>query len=601
MSPTATGVPVIDISGLRGAGRSEIVGALARAHRTVGFSQILGHGIPGEALDALFDASRTFQALPLKERRQLALDHLHRGFIEIDTSVDRHSSIETATRPNQSESFMVMREAGPDDPEVVAGTLLAGPNQWPDLPGFRAAYDAYEPGSTFKVFTAAALLENGLVRTDSWFDCENRTWRYLGQTVEDHKSLGSLSFRDVIAEGELTSAEALAYARAIAEGLAEAHDKGVTHRDLKPENIYLVKRGEREVVKLLDFGIAKITRGSLENQEQITQNGRIMGTPRYFAPEQAQGLKIDNRSDLYSLGATLYRLLSGQKAFEGDKAKEVLRSVLQDEPEPLAPRVPGLPANVAALVMRMMAKDPADRPASAGVVVQQAEALLSGQAPTMPGVETEASAGTSRLLIAAAGIALAGGAAWFLLGGKDKTEPGGSPSTQAPGESPAEATPAREDETELSGVTPPTEPGVEDVAAPEEPEDDDSAERAFEDRASVALRVLESTDLPDSERIAALRAFASEWPGATAATRALEAAAALEQSLAAAEAVVDPMEAPRKALLEALVDGFAEERARFHELMADKAQNDEALAKGAEKARAVAADVLARVRERAGY
>ena len=66
MSPTATGVPVIDISGLRGAGRSEIVGALARAHRTVGFSQILGHGIPDEALDALFDASRTFQALPLK-------------------------------------------------------------------------------------------------------------------------------------------------------------------------------------------------------------------------------------------------------------------------------------------------------------------------------------------------------------------------------------------------------------------------------------------------------------------------------------------------------------------------------------------------------
>jgi len=144
MSPTATGVPVIDISGLRGAGRSEIVGALTRAHRALGFSQIVEHGIPGEVLDALFDASRAFQALPLKKRRQLALDHLHRGFIEIDTSVDRHSSIETATRPNQSESFMVMREAGPDDPEVVAGTLLAGPNQWPDLPGFRAAVEHYQ-------------------------------------------------------------------------------------------------------------------------------------------------------------------------------------------------------------------------------------------------------------------------------------------------------------------------------------------------------------------------------------------------------------------------------------------------------------------------
>jgi len=144
MSPTATGVPVIDLSALRGAGRAEAVADLTRAHRAVGFSQIVGHGIPGEALDALFDASRAFQALPLEQRRKVALNHLHRGFIEIDTSVDRHSSIETATRPNQSESFMVMREAGPDDPDVLAGALLAGPNQWPDLPGFRAAVEDYQ-------------------------------------------------------------------------------------------------------------------------------------------------------------------------------------------------------------------------------------------------------------------------------------------------------------------------------------------------------------------------------------------------------------------------------------------------------------------------
>jgi len=144
MSPTATGVPVIDISDLRGAGRAEVVAALTRAHRAVGFSQIVGHGIPREALDALFDASRAFQALPLEQRREVALNHLHRGFIEIDTSVDRHSSIETATRPNQSESFMVMREAGPDDPDVLAGALLAGPNQWPDLPEFRAAVEHYQ-------------------------------------------------------------------------------------------------------------------------------------------------------------------------------------------------------------------------------------------------------------------------------------------------------------------------------------------------------------------------------------------------------------------------------------------------------------------------
>ena len=348
------------------------------------------------------------------------------------------------------------------------------------------------------------------------------------------------------AEGPLPWRRALEALADGARALDYASSKGLVHRDVKPANLMLGADGR---VRLADLGLA--TAAEAEAVEE-SSGRKLVGTPQFLAPEVIRGGAATPASDLYSLGATLYRLLSGQKAFEGDKAKEVLRSVLQDEPEPLAPRVPGLPANVAALVMRMMAKDPADRPASAGVVVQQAEALLSGQAPTMPGVETEASAGTSRLLIAAAGIALAGGAAWFLLGGNAKTETGGSPSTQPPGESPAETTPSREDEAELSGVSPPTEPGVEDVAAPEEPEDDDTAERAFEDRASVALRVLESTDLPDSERIAALRAFASEWPGATAATRALEAAAALEQSLAAAEAVVDPMEAPRKALLEAL-------------------------------------------------
>ena len=162
MSPTATGVPVIDISGLTGAGRADIVMALTHAHRSIGFSQIIGHGIPAETIEALLAASRAFQALPLERRREVALDRLHRGFIEIDTSVDRHSSIETATRPNQSESFMVMREAGPDDPEVLAGTLLAGPNQWPDLPGFRAAVEDYQRRVETVATDVLAALAEGL-------------------------------------------------------------------------------------------------------------------------------------------------------------------------------------------------------------------------------------------------------------------------------------------------------------------------------------------------------------------------------------------------------------------------------------------------------
>ena len=347
------------------------------------------------------------------------------------------------------------------------------------------------------------------------------------------------------AEGPLPWRRALEALADGARALDYASSKGLVHRDVKPANLMLGADGR---VRLADLGLATATEAEAVEE---SSGRKLVGTPQFLAPEVIRGAAATPASDLYSLGATLYRLLSGHKAFEGEKAKEVLRSVLQDEPEPLGPRVPGLPANVAALVMRMMAKDPADRPASAGVVVQQAEALLSGQAPATPASEGTSSAGTSRLLLAVAGIALAGGAALFLSGGDPAEDPAEVPSARTPNEVPTGPMPSGEGDAEPANVDPAQQP-VDDVEAPAEPEDDDTAERAFEARASVALRVLETTDLPDSERVAALRAFASEWPGATAATRALEAAAALEASLAAAEAVVDPMEAPRKALLDAL-------------------------------------------------
>ena len=137
-------IAVIDVSGLGGAHHQHVVERLVEAHTTLGFSQITGHGVPSAVTEALFDASRRFHSLPIERKRMVALDHLHRGFIEIDTSIDRHSSIETATRANQSESFIVMREARHDDPDVIAGALLAGPNQWPDLPGFRESIEAYQ-------------------------------------------------------------------------------------------------------------------------------------------------------------------------------------------------------------------------------------------------------------------------------------------------------------------------------------------------------------------------------------------------------------------------------------------------------------------------
>ena len=116
---------------------------LLQAYGEVGFAYVTGHGIPQARIEAIFAASQKFHALPLEQKMAVALDQNHRGYIPIATSTDRTSTLAEVRRPNQSESFMVMREAGPDDPQIVSGAFLAGPNQWPDLPGFREDVEGY--------------------------------------------------------------------------------------------------------------------------------------------------------------------------------------------------------------------------------------------------------------------------------------------------------------------------------------------------------------------------------------------------------------------------------------------------------------------------
>ena len=135
-------IPVIDVSGL-GTGSEALSRDLLRAYGDTGFACITGHGIDPALIDAVFEASRQFHALPHAQKMAIALDRNHRGFIPIDTSTDRNSTLAEVTKPNQSESFMMMREAGPDDPDVVAGVFLSGANQWPDLPGFRETLTEY--------------------------------------------------------------------------------------------------------------------------------------------------------------------------------------------------------------------------------------------------------------------------------------------------------------------------------------------------------------------------------------------------------------------------------------------------------------------------
>lgn len=133
-------IPVVDL----GAHDQAALGAeLLRIYSTIGFGYVVGHGVDDSLVAAVFEQSRRFHALPHAAKMAIELDRRHRGFIPIDTSTDVTSSLATVTRPNQSESFMMMREAGPADPAVLAGHYLAGPNQWPDLPGFREVLEGY--------------------------------------------------------------------------------------------------------------------------------------------------------------------------------------------------------------------------------------------------------------------------------------------------------------------------------------------------------------------------------------------------------------------------------------------------------------------------
>jgi formylglycine-generating enzyme required for sulfatase activity len=165
-------------------------------------------------------------------------------------------------------------------------------------------------------------------------------------------------------EKTLPVAEILRIGREIAEGLAAAHARGLIHRDIKPGNIWL--EGPRQRVIILDFGLAC----AREDRGQLTRTGVALGTPAYMAPEQANGLEVDERSDLFSLGCVLYRLSTGRVPFQGSDTLSILLAVVNAEPQ--APQVlnPVLPSALCDLTLQLLAKTPADRPASAQVVAE---------------------------------------------------------------------------------------------------------------------------------------------------------------------------------------------------------------------------------------
>ena len=187
--------------------------------------------------------------------------------------------------------------------------------------------------------------------------------------------LDGRTLAQTIPHGGLPARDALVFATQIADGLTRAHRAGIVHRDLKPANIMVTAEG---VVKLLDFGLAKFKVAASDQALTFaTQAGTLLGTVGYMSPEQAQGQPMDARSDIFSFGAVLYEMLTGERAFTGESTAAVLGAILRDEPRLLS----GICSGWNTVVRRCLEKDPASRPVSMDEVRTAIAALASGVAP----------------------------------------------------------------------------------------------------------------------------------------------------------------------------------------------------------------------------
>jgi serine/threonine-protein kinase len=207
----------------------------------------------------------------------------------------------------------------------------------------------------------------------------------FGQTEDGHLYMvmeyleGKTLTKVMKTESPLKISRIVKISEQILRSLGEAHEKGLIHRDLKPDNIFLLDSfGITDFVKVLDFGFAKSIR---EDHEDLTKSGILVGTPKYMSPEQAKSMKLDGRSDLYSLGVIMYRMFSGVCPFEGTSAMNILMRHINSNPKPLEELcLRPVPSQFSSFVMKMLNKNPDDRFASAMEALQVLEGIESGTA-----------------------------------------------------------------------------------------------------------------------------------------------------------------------------------------------------------------------------
>lgn len=242
--------------------------------------------------------------------------------------------------------------------------------------------------------------------------------RHGGTAFAVTELLTGATLRERLERGRLPVATAVEIATQAARGLAVAHAEGIVHRDLKPENLFLTAGGP---VKVLDFGIAAFTPlwGGPDEAFRLTADHAVLGTARYMSPEQAKGETCDHRSDIFSLGAVLYEMLTGSPAFPGEAAIDALFAVIELEPAPLETLCPSASPQLVRLVHRCLDKDPARRFQSASDLAFHLESLvasasaLTALAPPTPSISP---VGRRRGLLRAGALAGLLLAAAFLAG-----------------------------------------------------------------------------------------------------------------------------------------------------------------------------------------